>query len=481
MNVDIDDYKLSNLESINVIIGKNGCGKSTLLRLFDSIKSGGAYVRYVTPERGGVLKADGNIETNISNNPNWEYSVRRSNRFDQYKQIVVAEFRKLEILVLRSIESEPEFRNNAEFTFQSEIDKINALLDNIKILRSENGLFDIADNETGHIRGADSISSGESELITLAIGILSISYVSRTDKYKETENWLILDEPDVHLHPDLQGRLMALLRSAQEAGNFRILLATHSTSIVSSLRDGGAVEVAFMRRGQKNLEFCPVDEALAAVLPIFGAHPLSNVFNQMPILLVEGEDDERIWQQAVRSSNGRIRAWPCVAGDIQSLQRYELRARDIIEAVYDNGRAFSLRDRDDGPYDIDDLGPVRRARLNCYAAENLLLTDDVLSSLETDWPTLRGALEDWLDKFPAHPRSGDVARFRADGWNRRDSRIKTLRNLILGVLGTEKPWEVVVGQAIAAVATRAEVDRGEFSLLDFLGPKLVQVMELTPT
>lgn len=47
-----------------------------------------------------------------------------------------------------------------------------------------------------------------------------------------------------------------------------------------------------MRRGQVSLDFKTVTDTDRSILPIFGAHPLSNVLNQSPIFLVEGEDDE---------------------------------------------------------------------------------------------------------------------------------------------------------------------------------------------
>lgn len=37
---------------------------------------------------------------------------------------------------------------------------------------------------------------------------------------------------------------------------------------------------------------------------MFGAHPLSTLFNRTPVLLVEGEDDKRIFEQIMRSSRG---------------------------------------------------------------------------------------------------------------------------------------------------------------------------------
>jgi hypothetical protein len=125
---------------------------------------------------------------------------------------------------------------------------------------------------------------------------------------------------------------------------------------------------------------------------VFGAHPLSNIFNEAPALLVEGEDDELIFQQAVRSSKGRIQVYPCVCDNVQELVEYEKSAKDIMNAVYDSARAFSLRDGDGNQGELDDDLPIVRLRLQCYAAENLLLTDKVLESLNSSWGTLKQAI-----------------------------------------------------------------------------------------
>ena len=50
---------------------------------------------------------------------------------------------------------------------------------------------------------------------------------------------------------------------------------------------------------QKEIDFKVISVVYRKVLPVFGAHPLSNIFNEAPILLVEGEDDERIWRAAM--------------------------------------------------------------------------------------------------------------------------------------------------------------------------------------
>ena len=467
-------------DKINVILGKNGSGKSTLLRLMDQrLSNGQTCVRYITPERGGELTYDGGIETNRSNNPSWMTTNRRKNRWEQFRQSSVAEFRNLETLVLRSIESDPEIRAT-DFRFDTEIEQINQVLDRVQLVRADAAGFQIRHKHEDRDVAASELSSGESELISLAVEIVYFSYLCKQEKYREQENWLLLDEPDVHLHPDLQYRLMQLLESSTREVNGRVALATHSTSILAALcgmSDG--VRIGLKHFDPTALVFRSVDDAMRSVLPMFGAHPLSNVFNERPPLIVEGEDDERVWQSAVRSSNGRLSLYPCVASNIQSMNQYEEAAHGLIESVYDNARAYSLRDRDDQTYEIDDLGSVVRMRLSCRNAENLIVTDDVLDELGTDWPSLQAGVEKWIADNPTHSRFTSAKAFQDSGWDRKNFQLKELRMVIVGITGSTKPWEVAVGQAIAKMDQNRYA--GEHSLADYLGEKVVTQLSLLAT
>ncbi len=472
-------YRLEGYDKINILLGKNGCGKSTMLRAFDAAKqNSGVFFKYITPERGGALQCDGNVDTSQSQNANWLTGQRRRNQSSNFRQTTVSEFRKLETLVLRKIESHRETREQFNITFETTVEQINSLLDRVKIHRKENGVFGIKIRATGEEQNVDGLSSGESELISLAIEILSFAYICEQENYHNKDNWLLLDEPDVHLHPDLQYRLMHLLVDAIKDVPSKVLISTHSTAILSSLLARDKIRLAFLDSGQTHVQFLQTSETLKNVLPMFGAHPLSNVFNDNPILIVEGEDDERIWQSAVRSSLGAIRVFPCVAGDKQSMDEHENLSNRIISSVYENAKAFSLRDRDDEAYEIDDLENVSRAKLNCYAAENLLLSDDVLQSLGITWAVLVSSLETWIESNPEHPQLDAAISFKEHGWDRRNTKVKDLRNIFMMIAGSNKPWEVAVGQAIANLKTSTVIS--EYSLRDFLGPKLLNALSLNP-
>jgi ABC-type multidrug transport system ATPase subunit len=473
--------KLLNLAKINVLLGKNGSGKSTLLRDFEQNKHNLpdlGIARYITPERGGELTYLGQLETNESNQPGWGDTVRRNNRFDNFRQLSVTEFRRLETLVLRKIEKDTATRQDMNFSFETTLKLINALLDNVEIIRGDHSGFEIKDRLSNERRAASALSSGESELISLAIEILAFSFSS--ENYQGKTSYLFLDEPDVHLHPDLQERLIRLLVEAITDRNIVVIIATHSTAILGALSDNSEARIGFINSAQMEVTFVPIEDSLRSILPIFGAHPLSNVFNKKPILLVEGEDDERIWQQAARTSQGKLQIWPCKAGDIQSLDEYENQVEAIAGAIYEKARAYSLRDRDLAPYEIEDKAIVKRMRLFCRTAENLILSDDVLEFLDVDWSKIQVAITDWLSKYPEHQQYEAMKAFKDGGYDRCQSDVKPLRNVFMMLAGSRKAWEVAVGQAIAGLLV-GSASTGRHSLTSYLGPKLVDSLNLRPT
>jgi energy-coupling factor transporter ATP-binding protein EcfA2 len=231
---------------------------------------------------------------------------------------------------------------------------------------------------------------------------------------------LLVDEPDVHLHPDLQDRLAQFIVDVLKEQRVTLILATHSTSLLSALAERADTRVAFMRQGDVALSFKAVSDVDRAILPMFGAHPLSNVFNEAPVLLLEGEDDERIWQQAV-------------------LQ----------------------------PEAIDDVGHVKRMRLSCRAAENLMLTNECLALAATNWGAVQTQIREWSKVNVQHQYHAEIQTFIDGGFQRKGHDLKEIRNILLGLIST-KPWEVLVGQTIAKL-TLDGGSRSEGSLRDYLG------------
>ncbi len=473
MDITFGDKVLKNLASLNVVLGKNGSGKSSILKEIDQAltKQNGTHwgkIKYITPERAGTLQYDANTEQNIINNLSWLQESRRVNQFDRFKHQTVSQYRNLELMVLREIESSR--RDDKGYTFKLYLNRINALLDQVEF-KPEGNTFSIYRKGTTNKIDSRSISSGESELICLAIECL----VFERECLKGKENVLLLDEPDVHLHPDLQMRLINLIKEGIQNEKHTVLIATHSTAILGALDNHRDCRVTFMRAGQKEFNFKSVLTIYKKVLPVFGAHPLSNIFNEMPIFLVEGEDDERIWQRAVRVAQGKMKLYPCSCEGIGNMNDMESELQQIIPAIYDDPKAFSLRDRDETSDEgIDDLPSITRFRLSCRSAENLLLSNEVLQSLGINWDDLKIKIQEWLNNNQKHPHQEIMNQFVGGGFDRKIFNIKAIRNDLMGIIGTDLDWEIAVGKVIGNLiysSKTALIEEG--SIFNFLGEKIV--------
>lgn len=467
--------RLTNLNNINVIMGRNGAGKSRFLRDIEATASQNKqliYVRYVSPERAGTFKRDGNVLTAMSNDPNWLRHTRAVNQASNFKAASAMLFREAETLYLRRLANTPEIRMDPTRNFETDrLSKVNQLLTNIS-LEMGNADFEFRSLADGQIISPDGISSGESEAVALATEILYFFDTIDPTKF----NVLLLDEPDVHLHPDLQARLGKLIIAMLEefnvhADNIAICLTTHSSPLVCSLADSQYVSIGTKNFAVDTVELKPTNAELRKIAPFFG-HPLSLSLSEDAALILEGEDDERVWQQAARTSQGRIKVFPVLAGSVDQQGELESFCVDLLGTLYDNPIAFSLRDGD-GVVDhqLEHRPPIKRYRLQCYAIENVLLTDPCLAVMGTTWPNFVDAAMKWVEENPKHP-DRDLIRELARSEDRlRHKKIKKIRQLVCAVLRCGKPWEVVVGQAIGLLNREDLVNSN--MLVAFLGAEMV--------
>lgn len=453
---------LINNAKFTILLGKNGSGKSTLLRKIDESKQ--FNTKYISPERGGTLKYDPNVELNMSNNENWIIHDRRKNRTEQFRQQSTAQFRNLEVMVLREIEKDLTKRNNRNYTFDTTINQINNLLPKINLIRADRG-FEIKNSQGQKIQ-EDQISSGESELIALSIEVLVFSRSNQDNKI------LLLDEPDVHLHPDLQQRFVEFVEKVASEFNFRIVIATHSTAILGAFTKSADLQIVpISDKAQTQYNHFRYDPICHEILPVFGAHPLSSHFNRTPVLLVEGEDDKRVFEQIMRSTQGQIKFAPCVVGTVTEMTKWEEWLNNFLPSIYDNPKGYSIRDLDKTTTsEINDIGCVTRTRLNCYAIENLLLTDECLSLHGFTEARFIEKAKQWIQINPGHQTTDLINLLINSFEQRRTMKIKDIRNIIVALLGTTKPWEVLIGQLIAN--NLSNKNTASHSLYNYLGTKV---------
>jgi len=461
---------LTELTNINVILGRNGAGKSRFLRNLDSglANSVDYYIRYISPERAGIFRREGSIDTYIERDVNFLRQSRSRNQAENFKAASASLLREVEIIYLRRLQSSHALRADPDRNFQTDrLEKINALLSNIAV-EQERANF-IFKNHQGESIPPDKISSGESEAVALATEILYFFETIDTKKF----NVLLVDEPDVHLHPDLQARLANFMISMideltpEVRQSVAICVSTHSTPFVCALSTSQYTSIGNKEFGTSTVRQSLASAQLRKVAPFFG-HPLSLTLSNDTLLILEGKDDERVWQQAARTAQGRIKLFPVLANSVDQQTELEQFCAKLLPSLYDHPKAYSLRDGDGIADDLPNIGPVERFRLKCYSVENLLLTDECLALMSTTWEGFCTQANDWIANNATHRDSDFIKRLITSPDRMRNTKIKSIRLLICAISHTKKNWETVVGQTIG---TLSEYIESENSIFSFLGEK----------
>jgi hypothetical protein len=297
------------------------------------------------------------------------------------------------------------------------------------------------------IQNSTVLSSGEVAVFSLGLDLVTICGLWALDS--ERKGILLLDEPDLHLHPDLQEHLASFVVQLVSEFDVQVIVATHSTTLLSALGHYGGdhTTIVYLDNSvddQKAFRFNQAAQELATCL---GGHALMGPLFALPLLLVEGDDDYKVWSHAGRYNQVRVAVIPCEGSRIDD---YVATLERIFTALVDRNNAplaFALRDLDERPSSPLASGHfVQRIWLNCREVENLYLTDEVLELLGTDWSKasqlISGQAANFGDK---RDRLASVA--AAD---RQTHDLKGVMEELTAILDTPKrvDWRIRIGQVI---------------------------------
>ena len=212
----------------------------------------------------------------------------------------------------------------------------------------------------------DDLSSGEKAIIQLFFPLIENRIQARIeqskgaehdveDRLSEEEVCVLMDEPELHLHPNLQGKILDYIRNLAVKEQIQFIIATHSQTIVerASSDELYLLRPAELVQEQENqlLRVATNEEKLNLMRDTFGS--TSNITAMRNILVVEGKKagisskhatDERVFSflsdrfaQVTIFSGGS-------KGECIKLAQVlnELLSRDLSNQL----RAFALVDRD---------------------------------------------------------------------------------------------------------------------------------------
>lgn len=371
------NWSLKKLGGINVLFGRNGSGKSMLLRKLRDVDPSSSH--YIVPERSGDISFEPGLITEVVE------AIRRSqnsqsNFLSNYRQHVVTRIQGY--YTRRGSKRVAEIKHDPEDLLRT----MSLVLPDFTVqVKSESPFYDLRRSKDGtSVTSVSNLSSGESQLLSVGLDIVTIVGMWELDG--QQKRLLLVDEPDAHIHPDLQIKLADFLCHIAQEFKVQVFVATHSTTLLAALGQFGGAEAAvlFVTADVSTINaepFSGVSRELAALL---GGHLLMGPLFGAPVLLVEGDDDYRVWVQVARSGLVNLCVLPCNGDEIKA---YRKTLERMFDALSENVqlRGYALVDGDKYPDGKPDAKYVPVIRLGCHEIENLYLTDEVLQALGHDW------------------------------------------------------------------------------------------------
>lgn len=161
-----------------------------------------------------------------------------------------------------------------------------------------------------------------------------------------SESAIIIDEPDIYLHPDLQRKLLSILQDR----HLQFFLATHSTEIINAARVGSIVSISHSDKAPKRIS---KDEEYQAVFDYLGSADnveIAKLSRARRIIFVEGKDKALLRRLAEKTGKGRALLQPdtlvLAAGGFSQWRRVSETSWAFKNVLGVEANIFSIFDRD---------------------------------------------------------------------------------------------------------------------------------------
>lgn len=182
---------------------------------------------------------------------------------------------------------------------------------------------------------------------------------------------ILLDEPDAHLHPSLQTKLVEKLEELAQSTGKQVLLATHSTEILRWAKPSSVLSF-----GGRSIGYLQADQDKIGMFIGLGsdyAPKLDPLRRYSRLLIVENNSDASLLEEFARIlgiywSNNLV-VWPWTGGNKERKQFFQQLKREVPEL-----KALGIRDRDDNALNSVDPDNLRDKSMNHKEANLMLRT-----------------------------------------------------------------------------------------------------------
>jgi energy-coupling factor transporter ATP-binding protein EcfA2 len=401
---------------VMVVTGPNGCGKSTLLNALRTVGEGPGRTLYVSPHRNsrrqqvrmrylGQARIEMSSLLSANSLPGFEGLNLPSQERDAWNFDEAQSFLKYSLCQIE-IDRQTAIANRFDTTgavLKADMPDVWAplrelahnLLPHLSFHR-----IDLTNRDQvrcqWHVHSKDvlvdidDLSSGEKAIIQLFFPLIEHQVNRHLAAMRGAEEIaepgavaVLMDEPELHLHPNLQAKVLDYIRGVSLREGVQFILATHSPSMVEQAvnEELYLLRPAELNDGDANqlLRIASDEEKLATLRAVFGS--TSNITALRTILVVEGRGADRASR---RPADGRVYGFlsdqfgqlTVLSGGGKSECQALVRVlNESLETIAPNLKAVALLDRDTARGEPDVPGVVY---LPVSMIENLLIDPDVI-------------------------------------------------------------------------------------------------------
>jgi predicted ATP-dependent endonuclease of OLD family len=178
-----------------------------------------------------------------------------------------------------------------------QVKKITKILEKIgfswdlRLRNADKNIYEIILTKQNEEFSLAQISSGEKEIINFLLGIFALNIEG---------GLLIIDEPELHLHPKWQSLFLDILIELAEVTNNQFILSTHSVSFINKNTISNVIRVY---RNTKSSNVVAINRSnlidVKDLLHIINSYNNEKIFFADKVVLVEGKSDKLIFEKLI--------------------------------------------------------------------------------------------------------------------------------------------------------------------------------------